>query len=143
MSEDKQKTPTKEFIESIKVWVSIDDKIKKLKDEIKNLTTEKKEYETEILQGLDKLEESAISITDGKLKKNVSKTQTPLKKELIHKSIFEFLKDEKKTLDIIDSMNKSRQFVERVNLKRVKNRESKSDINKKIFEKIENIEKVV
>jgi len=136
MSEDKQKIPSKEFIESIKSWVAIDDKIKKLKDEIKNLTSEKKEFETEILQGLDKLEENAISITDGKLKKNVSKTQTPLKKELIQKSIFEFLKDEKKTLDILENMNKSRQVVERVNLKRIKNRESKSEITKKIFEKI-------
>jgi len=136
MSEEKQKTPSKEFIESIKSWVAIDDKIKKLKDEIKNLTTEKKEYEVEILQGLDKLEENVISITDGKLKKNVSKTQTPLKKELIHKSIFDFIKDEKKTLDIIENMNKSRQTIERVNLKRVKNRETKSEITKKIFEKI-------
>lgn len=138
MSEEKekQKIPSKEFIESIKGWVSIDDKIKKLKDEIKNLTTDKKEFETEILQGLDKLEENVVSITDGKLKKNISKTQTPLKKELIHKSIFDFIKDEKKTLDIIDNMNKSRQTVERINLKRIKNRQIKTEISKQIFEKV-------
>lgn len=138
MSEEKekQKIPSKEFIESIKGWVSIDDKIKKLKDEIKNLTTDKKEFETEILHGLDKLEENVVSITDGKLKKNISKTQTPLKKELIHKSIFDYIKDEKKTLDIIDNMNKSRQTVERINLKRIKNRQTKTEISKQIFEKV-------
>ena len=38
-------------------------------------------------------------------------------------------------MDIIENMNKARQVVERINLKRVKNRETKSEINKKIFEK--------
>jgi hypothetical protein len=138
MSEEKQtkeKIPSQEFIESIKSWVSVDDKIKKLKDEIKNLTSEKKEFEIEILEGLDKLEENVISITDGKIKKNISKTQTPLKKDLIHKSILNFIKDESKTLQIIENMNNSRQTVERINLKRIKNRTPKIP-NTEIFEKV-------
>ena len=141
MSEDNKKevpkVPTKELIESIKNWVGIDDKIKKLNDEIKTLKNEKKEHEVVILQELDKMDESTIGISDGKLKKNVLKSQTPLKKDIIHKSIFEFLKDEKKTLDILDHMNKARPTVEKVNLKRIKNRDpkEKEDKIKKIFEK--------
>ena len=136
MSEENKKVISKEFVESIKNWVLLDDKINQLKNEIKNLTTEKKENEIEILQGLDKLEENAISIKDGKIKKNILKSQTPLKKELIHKSIFEFIKDEQKTQDIIENMNKSRPFVEKVNLKRIKNKNSTSEMAQKIFEKV-------
>jgi hypothetical protein len=136
MSEEKPKIPSKEFINSIKSWVAIDDKIRKLNEEIKTLKNEKKEYETDILQGFDKMDENVVAISDGKLKKNVSKAQTPLKKDIIHKSIFEFLKDEKKTLDILEHMNSSRPTVERINLKRTKNREGKEDKTKKIFEKI-------
>ncbi len=139
MSEEKKneapKVPTRELVESIKNWVGIDDKIKKLNEEIKVLKNEKKEHEVVILQELDKMDESAIGISDGKLKKNVLKSQTPLKKDIIHKSIFEFLKDEKKTLDILDHMNKARPTVEKVNLKRIKNRDPKEDKIKKIFEK--------
>lgn len=135
MSEEKQKVPSKEFVNAIKSWVAIDDRIRKLNEEIKTLKNEKKEYEGEILQGFDKMEENVVTITDGKLKKNVSKTQTPLKKDIIQKSIFEFIKDERKTLDILEYMNSSRQSVERVNLKRTKNRIPKEDKTKQIFEK--------
>jgi hypothetical protein len=139
MSEDNKKEitkmPTKELVESIKLWVNIDDKIKKFNDEIKTLKNEKKEHECIILQELDKMDENTIGITDGKLKKNVLKSQTSLKKDIIHKSIFEFIKDEKKTLDILDHMNKARPTVEKVNLKRIKNRDSKDDKIKQIFEK--------
>lgn len=136
MSEDNKKVIPKEFVDSIKNWVLLDDKINQLKNEIKNLTAEKKENETEILQGLDKLEENVISIKDGKIKKNVLKSQAPLKKELIQKSILDFIKDEKKTQDIIDNMNKSRQVVEKINLKRIKNKNTASDMAQKIFEKV-------
>jgi hypothetical protein len=139
MSEDNKKEitkmPTQELVESIKLWVNIDDKIKKFNDEIKTLKNEKKEHECIILQELDKMDENTIGITDGKLKKNVLKSQTALKKDIIHKSIFEFIKDEKKTLDILDHMNKARPTVEKVNLKRIKNRDSKDDKIKQIFEK--------
>jgi hypothetical protein len=130
--EDKNKTVSKEFINSIKNWVALDDKIKKLKEDMKTLTNEKKEYEDIVLKELDNMDEKVIAISDGKLRKNVSKTQTPLKKELIQKTLLEYLKDEKKAIDIFDSMNKSRQTVERVNLKRIKNRDTKDS---KIFEK--------
>jgi hypothetical protein len=128
MSDEKeQKTVSKEFVNSIKKWVSIDDDSKKLKEKLKLLSNEKKEVETVILSELDKMDEKVIEITDGKLRKNVSKTQAPLKKDHISKTIHEFTKDEQKTKDIIEYMMKSRQVVERINLKRTKNRgESKT-----------------
>jgi hypothetical protein len=124
MSEEQepQKTVSKEFVSSIKKWVSLDDDIKKLREKMKLLSNEKKELEVIILSELDKMEEKVIEITDGKLRKNVSKTQTPLKKDHIAKTIQEFTKDDQKTHEIIDYMMKSRQVVERINLKRTKNR---------------------
>jgi len=125
MSEDNVEPPKQistELINSIKKWVSIDDDIKKIRNKTKELTSEKKELEIIILDELDKIDEQVIEITDGKLRKNISKTQTPLKKEHIIKTIQEFTKDEQKTNDIIDYMMKSRQVVEKINLKRTKNK---------------------
>jgi hypothetical protein len=70
------------------------------------------------------MEEQVINITNGKLRRNITKTQTPLKKEEIQKTIFEFTKDEQKTYDMIDKIMSSRQIKEKINLKRIINRES-------------------
>lgn len=130
------KSVSKEFVNSIKKWVALDDSMKKLRDQIKLITNEKKESESIILQELDKMDEKIIEITDGKLRKNVSKTQGPLKKDHIAKTLDEFTKDNKKTLELIEYMMNSRQTVERVNLKRTRNKtEAKL---KKILEKTEN-----
>jgi hypothetical protein len=121
---EEKKQVSNKFVNSIKNWVNIDDKIRKLSEDIKNLKNDKKEYEKIVLEELDKMDEKVISISDGKIRKSVTKTQTALKKENIQKTIFDFTKDEKKTLEIIEQMMKSRQTVEKINLKRIKNRES-------------------
>lgn len=124
-SEEKKKVSNK-FVDSIKSWVVLDDKIKKLKEEIKTLTTDKAEYEKIVLEELDKMDEKVISISDGKLRKNITKSQVPLKKEHIQKTILDLTKDQLKATSIFNDMMKSRQTVERINLKRTKNRDPKS-----------------
>jgi hypothetical protein len=123
MSENNKK-PSEKLVISIKHWVHLDDKIKKLKDEIKEINNEKKEHEEVVLDELSKMEEQVINISNGKLRRNVTKMQTPLKKEEIQKTIFEFTKDEQKTFDMIEKIMSSRQVKEKVNLKRIINRES-------------------
>jgi hypothetical protein len=123
MSESNKK-PSEKLIISIKHWVQLDDKVRKLKDEIKELNDEKKSYEEVVLTELSKMDEQVINISDGKLRRNVTKSQAPFKKEEIQKTIFEFTKDEQKTFDMIEKIMASRQVTEKVNLKRVKNRES-------------------
>lgn len=123
MSENNKK-PSEKLISSIKHWVHLDDKVRKLKEEMKELNDEKKNYEEIVLGELANMEEQTINISDGKLRRNVSKTQTPLKKEEIQKTIFEFTKDEQKTVDMIEKIMATRRVTEKVNLKRIKNRES-------------------
>jgi hypothetical protein len=123
MSENNRK-PSEKLISSIKHWVHLDDKVRKLKEEIKDLNDEKKTHEELVLAELEKMEEQTINISDGKLRRNVTKTQAPLKKEEIQKTIFEFTKDEQKTFDMIEKIMASRQVTEKVNLKRIKNKES-------------------
>ena len=122
MSENKK--PSEKLINSIKNWVFFDDKIRKLKDEMKDLSQEKKNFEEIVLDELSKMEEDVISITDGKLRKTVIKTQSALKKENIQKTIFEFTKDEQKTFDIIEKIRISREVKEKVNLKRTKDKDT-------------------
>jgi hypothetical protein len=125
MSEVEKKTISLEFIENVKKYLLIDDKIKQLKEENKKLLTDKKEREGFILNYLQNIDENVIDVHDGKLRRNISKTQAPLKKETIQNTLNIILGDVNKATMITQEIIKSRPIVERVTLKRTKNRERK------------------
>jgi hypothetical protein len=122
---DTEKKVSPEFIQNVKKWLEIDDNIKDIRKSTKVLMTEKKEREQFILDYLSTIDENVIDVRDGKLRKNVSKTQAPLKKETIHKALTEITGDASKATAMTDHIIKSRPMVERVNLKRTRNREKK------------------
>jgi hypothetical protein len=130
MSEEENKV-SKNFVNTIKNWLALDDSVLKLNEEIsirrteiKKINSEKEQYEKSIIEELDKIQTNVIAVSDGKIKKSIKKVLKPLKKEDIQKTIFEFIKDEKKAFDLIEEMMKKRQSVEKINLKRTKDRES-------------------
>ena len=116
---------TKEFKNNVKHWVEIDDTIRELRSKVKELTQEKKENEEFILNFLESVEENSVGIQDGKLTRSVSQTKAPLKKDNIHKALVEITGDTNTAMSMTEHIIKSRQTVERVNLKRTKNRKQK------------------
>jgi len=124
-SEKKKVSP--EFVSAVKKYLEVDDKLRELRVMNKNLTTEKKQKEEAILSYLQSLDEQSINVADGKLKRNVSKTQAPLKKEYIQASLTQIIGDAIKATAITDQIIKSRPMVERVTLKRTKNRAGKDE----------------
>jgi len=128
---EQKKEVSKEFQNKVVEWVKLDDKLREIRTKTKEITGEKKELEEWILAYLDKIGEKAISIGDGNLRKNVSKTKAPLKKENIHATIKDLTKDEAKASLITQQIFENRPLTERVNLKRTKNRglkKSKEDL---------------
>lgn len=126
MSDTENKTEKKkvspEFVQSVKKYLEVDDKLREIREKTKTLTSEKKEREEYILNYLQSIDEKVVDVSDGKLRRNISKTQAPLKKELIQKSLTEIIGDATKATAITDQIIKSRPMVERVTLKRTKNR---------------------
>ena len=127
--EDK-KTVSPEFINTVKKYLELDDKLKESREIIKKMTSDKKDKEEFILNYLKTIEESVIDVRDGKLRRNISKTQAPLKKEMIHKTLTEIVGDAIKAQAMTDQIIKSRPIVERVTLKRTKNRITQEIENK-------------
>lgn len=121
-SDNPQKKVTREFRDKVIKWIEIDDSIRELRAKTKELTTEKKQYEEYILSYMDQIEEKCFNIKDGKLRKNVSKTKGPLKKQIIHQALVEIVGDSNKATAMTEHIINSRPTVERVNLKRTKNR---------------------
>ena len=123
MSESpKQIQVSNDFKNKIVRWVKLDDDLRKIRETIKEINDEKKQSEEYILSYLDNIGQSEIAIDDGKLSKQVSKSQAPLKKENIQKAINELVNDDSKASIMADHILKSRETKEKVSLRRVKER---------------------
>ena len=126
MSDSENKSEKKkvsaEFVNAVKKYLDVDDKLREIREKTKTLNTEKKEREEFILNYLQSVDEKVIDVPNGKLRRNVSKTQAPLKKETIQKALTEIVGDANKAITMTDQIIKSRPTIERVTLKRTKNR---------------------
>lgn len=123
--EDKQEKVTEALTKNVITWVKLDDQIRENRAQTKILLDEKKQYEQFILDFLENTNEKVLEISDGRLRRNVSKTKAPLKKETIFNSLKEITKDEEKSLKLTEYIINNRAMVERINLKRTRNRGSK------------------
>ncbi len=121
---DNQKKISPEFIQSVKKYLEVDDKIRDIREKTKVLTTQKKENEEFILNYLQTIEENSIDVKDGKLKRNISKSQTPIKKDMIQKALAEITGDNVKAQELTDHIVKSRPITERVSLRRTKTKKN-------------------
>ena len=117
-----QKKVTKEFKDKVLRWVSLDDELRKIRAKSREITKEKKGHEDFILNFLDSVDEKVVEIADGKLRRNVSKTKAPLKKAGILAALTQVTGDVTKAKELTEHILNSRPDVERVNIKRTKNR---------------------
>lgn len=115
-----QKNISQEFVNNVKKYIELDDIIKSKKDELKVITTDKKSCEEFILDYLKKIDEQVIDVQDGRLKKNITKSYTPLKKDLIQKTLVNVFGDSEKAQTITDQIINSRTINEKITLKRTK-----------------------
>ena len=132
--EDVQQKVTKAFRKNVLKWVELDDgvralkaKIKEINERVKELNSEKEQFEEPIIHFLSQVNEDAVQLKDGgKLSKNISKQKAPLKKEFIHKALVELVNDPNKAMAMTDHIINSRPVTEKINLKRVVSREKKN-----------------
>ena len=117
-----QEKVTSDFKQKVLKWLAMDDEIREMRAKSKELTKQKKEHEEFILSFLENVGEKELAVSDGKLRRNVSKSKKPISKEWIQKSLNDLIQDKTKATTITDHIINNRETVERVNLKRTKNR---------------------
>ena len=99
---------TEEFKKKVKDYVKNDDRIRELQLELKVLNNAKKATETEILKHLERLGESNVNITGGKLRINQYESKEGLKEDLIKEALSEKIKDPKIIEFIFEKINEKR-----------------------------------
>ena len=129
-SEVSEEELKKKFRNIVISWVQLDDKIKAINSELKNMKDEKKQYEDFILSFMEKYNENMITLSNGILKKNVSQTKQSINEEMINEVIEEFTKDVEQAYTITQKIIQKRQVNEKVSLKRQINKKKQNDNNK-------------
>jgi len=99
---------TEEFKKKVKDYVKNDDRIRELQAELKLLNGAKKNAETEILKHLERLGESNVNITGGKLRINQYESKEGLKEDLIKEALSEKIKDPTIIEFIFEKINEKR-----------------------------------
>jgi hypothetical protein len=125
-SEVSEEELKKKFRNIVISWVQLDDKIKAINSELKNMKDEKKQYEDFILSFMEKYNENMITLSNGILKKNVSQTKQSINEEMINEVIEEFTKDVEQAYTITQKIIQKRQVNERVSLKRQINKKKQN-----------------
>ena len=115
-TEDVQYKVTNGFKKNVLRWIHIDDNIREHRKAVKELNEQKKEFEESIINYLTEVDEESIQIKDGFLKKSVTKSKEPLKKENIQTALVEITGDANKATMLTEHILKSRKETEKVSL---------------------------
>ena len=117
-TEDVQYKVTNGFNNDVLTWINIDDQLREHRSAIRDLNKKKKEFESQIINYLTEVEEDSIQVKDGFLKKSVTKSKEPLKKDNIKSALVEITGDDSKAAMLTEHILKSRKETEKVSLKR-------------------------
>ena len=117
------------FESNVKRWVSLDNKIKALNDEIKSLREEKTVINDSISNHIEAnhLEKATIQISDGKLKYVTTKTNSPISIKYLEKCLSNCISDASKVKQLMDYIKEHREVKETTEIKRYYNKKNKDE----------------
>lgn len=114
-----------EFKNDIKKWVSIDNKIKNINDELRELRRNKTDISDNINSYVEEnqLDASTISISDGRLKFTETRQIQPITLKFIEICLKECIDDDSALEQIMDHIKESREYKINKDIKRYYNKE--------------------
>lgn len=109
-----------DFQNNIKNWVSLDNKIKNLQKETKQLREEKGQLVDKILTYVEtnNLEEAVIEISDGKLQFQNYKVTQPLTFKFMEKCLLECIQNEEQVKQLVKYIKTKREVRFNTDIKR-------------------------
>ena len=108
-----------EFKEEVKLWLRLDDDIKKLNEAIKDRKNKKKEITPKLLDFMENHNINDLNTSDGNLKFQKSLRSKPLSKKYLLDRLGDFYKNMQKSEKIVNFIYNNREKTEISNIKRV------------------------
>jgi hypothetical protein len=117
-------------------WLALDDNIKSYRDTIKDMTEEKKQYESQILDLMNTLKQETILTDKGNITRNIKTSKGALTPELIKTTLTDILKCSDTADTYTNQILEKRVPKESINLKRQEIKTKKvKQLKKNIFKK--------
>ena len=118
-------------------WLALDDNIKSYRDTIKDMTEEKKQFESQILDLMNTLKQETILTDKGSITRNVKTSKGSLIPELIKNTLTDILKCSETADTYTNQLLEKRVPKESINLKRqdIKSNKKVKQVKKNIFKK--------
>ena len=108
-----------DFKEEVKLWLRLDDDIKKLNEAIKDRKNKKKEITPKLLDFMENHNINDLNTADGNLKFQKSLRSKPLSKKYLLDRLSDFYKNMQKSEKIVNFIYNNREKTEISNIKRV------------------------
>ena len=98
--------------ENIKKWVNLDNKIKEINNELKNLRLEKTAYNSNIIKYItsNNLDNATIKINDGKLRFVDCNYTQPLTNKFLLECLHKYYQNDDKVIDIFNFIKSQREI---------------------------------
>ena len=111
---------SQQFQKNIQSWVNIDNKIKNLKEDLKNLRSNKNQLTNSIFTYAESnnLENAIIQISDGKLKFQNIKTTSPLTFKFVEECLNECIPNKEQVKHLIQFIKQKRTVQCKYDIKR-------------------------
>jgi len=92
------------YINRVKEWVEIDNKLLRSKNEMKDIVERKKQLEEEILEYVEtnKLDNLCLNITDGTVKFSKRNQTQPLSMKVVKSMLENYIEKKKRKIDVDD-----------------------------------------
>ena len=108
-----------DFVAMVIQWVKLDDKIRGLAQEMKEMREEKKQYEEFVLEYMQRENQDVLNITSGgTLRRSISRCKGGIKEDHISSVLMKFTNDQHEASKITKAIMTDRPQTERVYLKR-------------------------
>lgn len=107
-----------EIQKNVLEWMKINEELKEIRKNIKDLNEKKKSFEENIIQQMKLFKVNQITLASGgTIKKNTSKVKKAMNKNDINSFIFQTLQNDDLAQKLIDKLTDNREIVEKEYLK--------------------------
>ena len=113
-----------DFNEKIVKWVTLDNQMNRLRDDMRELRQEKNELKNEIYTFAEQneLDRAVINISDGKLRFQQIKQSNPITFKYLKKCLSECLNDDKQVEHLINYIKEKREYKTSYDIRRTFNK---------------------
>ncbi len=119
-----------DFKDMIFSWVALDEKIKEINNDLKDIKDEKKQFENYILEYMEKQRDDVIMTNKGAITRNVKDSKSAITPEIIQETLSKILKDKDTAYVCTNEILSRRTIKQSSNLKRQKIKTNNNKIKK-------------